>query len=88
MGIEDDGELTGFKQANSKSIDNYKNANLTELRDTPFMVDWIEKNIINSKGEDDMILIGFVSPSPNRIIKMNDDTVFMRQLSNSVNFNH
>ncbi|CCG18776.1 hypothetical protein KUK_1486 [Taylorella equigenitalis 14/56] len=61
---------------------------MTELRDTPFMVDWIEKNIINSKGEEDMILIGFVSPSPNRIIKMNDDTVFMRQLSNSVNFNH
>lgn len=36
IGIEDDGEITGFKQNKSKNIESYKNISLTELRDTPF----------------------------------------------------
>ncbi|AEP37256.1 RNA-binding domain-containing protein [Taylorella asinigenitalis] len=88
IGIEDDGEITGFKQNKSKNIESYKNISLTELRDTPFKVEYVEKNIKNSKDEDDRILIVIVPPSPKRIIKMNDGTVYLRQLSNSVKLNH
>ena len=80
IGIEDDGEITGFKSDGSHNIEEYINISITELKETPILPMFDRVEVKNSKGQDDEILIINVPISSNRVIKCNDN--------NAVSYTH
>ncbi len=83
IGIEDNGDITGFKSDKSYSIEDYKNISLVELRETPILVKINELRVKNINNEDDKILIITVDFSSNRVIKSYDGKVYLRQTDKS-----
>ncbi len=83
IGIEDNGELSGFRCAGAHSIEEYKNITLTELRETPVLCKFSIMDAVNAKGEEDEILIITVAVSSNRVIKSYDGKVYLRQNDSS-----
>lgn len=87
IGIEDDGEITGFKSDGSHNIEEYINISMTELKETPILPMFDRVEVKNSKGQDDEILIINVPISSNRVIKSNDNNVYLRQFDKTVKLN-
>ncbi|WP_288847718.1 ATP-binding protein [uncultured Sneathia sp.] len=87
IGIEDDGEITGFKSDGSHNIEEYINISITELKETPILPMFDRVEVKNSKGQDDEILIINVPISSNRVIKSNDNNVYLRQFDKTVKLN-
>ena len=56
IGIEDDGEITGFKRENAHDITRFKQAPLTECSPIP-MVNSTEVSVVNKDGNEDSILV-------------------------------
>ncbi len=83
IGIEDNGDITGFKQKQSYSIEDYKNVPLTELKETPILAKFNEIDVKNIKNEDDKILLITVDFSNDRVIKSYDGRVYLRQTDKS-----
>lgn len=77
IGIEDDGEITGFKYPKSKSIESYIEAPLEYLNRLPkYSVKKVK--VKNSKNEDDEILIFEIEPSYDYLVSLKDESVFLR----------
>lgn len=79
IGIEDDGEITGFNYDGAHNIDEYKNIFITELRETPISVKFEILDVENEKRKKDNILVLSVDVSLDRVIKSYDGKVYLRQ---------
>lgn len=76
IGIEDDGEITGFKFPKTKSIEAYIEAPYDFLARFPkYEVERIP--VLNSSEEDDEILLFCIEPSYDSIISLKDESVFL-----------
>lgn len=87
IGIEDDGEVTGFKRDGARDIENFERAVLTTCAPTP-IVRKDRIHVVNSSGEDDLILVLDIEASTSHsIARSSDDEVFLRQNDRSVRLN-
>lgn len=88
IGIEDNGEVTGFNiHQSSKDIGDFKNAPYECLQNMPdYEVEEVE--VINSKGRDDIILIFTVEAEYNQVITLKNQSVFLRVSDKSRKLNH
>lgn len=88
IGIEDDGEITGFKRENAHDITGFKQAPLTECSPIP-MVNSTEVSVVNRDGNEDSILVMDIKASVDRVIaRKKDGAVFLRQQDKTVELNH
>ena len=88
IGIEDDGEITGFKRNGAHDIEDFKQSPLVCCEPVP-VVKASEIPVVNSRGEDDLILVLDISASTDHVIaRRSDGAVFLRQGDNSVVLNH
>lgn len=77
IGIEDNGEITGFKASKSKAIEMYIEAPYDFLARLPkYSTERV--TVKNLKGEDDEILLFITEPSYDSIISLKDESVFLR----------
>ena len=87
IGIEDDGEVTGFKRDGARDIENFERAALTTCTPTP-IVRKDRIHVVNSSGEDDRILVLDIEASTSHsVARASDDEVFLRQNDRSVRLN-
>lgn len=87
IGIEDDGRITGFKQQQSKTVENYEQIAITMCNPSP-VIHCCRVPVINDRGDDDMILVIDVCPLDNRVVhRRTDDAVFLRQGDKSPRLN-
>lgn len=87
IGIEDKGEITGFKVDRGYSIEEFINIPILGLRETPLNVKKDIISVINVNGEEDKILILTVDVSKNRVIKSEDGNVYLRQKDKTIKLN-
>lgn len=84
IGIEDDGEVTGFKRNGARSIEEFEQAALVGCEPVP-EVHPVRVPVVNSRGEDDCILVLEIGPSSGHVIsRRSDKAVFLRQKDSSV----
>ena len=84
IGIEDDGEITGFRRRGAHDIEDFLQAPITCCDPVP-AVRAEEVNVTNSSGESDRILVLDVQASTDRVIaRKRDGEVFLRQKDESV----
>lgn len=84
IGIEDDGEVMGFKRDGARDIENFERAALTTCTPTP-IVRKDRIHVVNSSGEDDLILVLDIEASTSHsVARSSDDEVFLRQNDRSV----
>lgn len=84
IGIEDDGEVAGFKRDGARDIENFERAALTTCTPTP-IVRKDRIHVVNSSGEDDLILVLDIEASTSHsVARSSDDEVFLRQNDRSV----
>lgn len=87
IGIEDDGEITGFKRNGARNIEDFERAPLATCMPSPIVYK-TRVPVTNSRGEDDWILVLDVEASPNHVItRSSDGEVFLRQNDKSVRLN-
>lgn len=88
IGIEDNGEITGFKRDKANNIEEFKQAALVSCEPVP-NVKSIEIPVINSAGENDLVLVLDIAASTDRVIaRRSDKAVFLRQGDNSPELDH
>lgn len=87
IGIEDDGEVTGFRRDGARDIENFERAALTTCTPPPI----VRKDripVVNSSGEDDLILVLDIEASTSHsVARASDGEVFLRQNDRSVRLN-
>ena len=88
IGVEDNGEITGFNNSKAHKIDEFKNMTVTKLRDTPILPKYKIFDVKNKKGEEDKILVISVEPAYDRVIKSYDSNVYLRQFDKTEKLNH
>lgn len=87
VGIEDNGEVTGFKRNGARDIENFERAALATCTPTP-IVHRERISVVNSSGEDDLVLVLDIEPSTSHsVARMSDGDVFLRQNDKSVKLN-
>lgn len=87
IGIEDNGEITGFKYPKTKAIETYIEAPYDFLARSPkYQVERVP--VMNAKGEEDELLIFVVEPSYDSIISLKDESVFLRVNDKSKRLSH
>lgn len=87
VGIEDDGEVTGFKRSGARDIENFERAALTTCTPAP-IVRKDQIPVVNSSGEEDLILVLDIEASTSHsVARESDDEVFLRQNDRSVRLN-
>ena len=84
IGIEDNGEITGFGFDGAQNVEDYEQAHLTCCTSGP-RVRSERIPAVTSSGRKDFVLVLGVEPSPGRVIsRRNDKKVFLRQGDRSV----
>ncbi len=86
IGIEDDGQITGFHNNDSKSINDFLEIPYSSCKGRIKIEHEIRKVTVNSKK--DSILLLFIEPSDNAVIKTSDDKVYLRVGDKSKLLNH
>lgn len=87
VGIEDNGEVTGFRRNGARDIENFERAALATCTPTP-IVHRERISVVNSSGEDDTVLVLDIEPSTSHsVARMSDGDVFLRQNAKSVKLN-
>ena len=87
VGIEDNGEVTGFRRNGARDIENFERAALATCTPTP-IVHRERISVVNSSGEDDSVLVLDIEPSTSHsVARMSDGDVFLRQNDKSVKLN-
>ena len=86
IGIEDNGEITGFNNKDSKSINDFLNVPFSSCKGRLKVEHEIRKVTIDSK--QDSILLLFIEPSEDAVIKTIDDKVYLRVGDKSKLLNH
>lgn len=88
IGIEDNGEITGFKRDGAHNIEDFEQTAIADCEPSP-SVKYKRIPVLNSRGEDDFILVIDISASTDHVImRRSDKAVFLRQRDNSVKLNH
>lgn len=72
VGIEDDGTVTGFKRDKAHTIEGFEQAHVTELKPSP-KVEADRMRVVNSKGEDDQVLVLDIDYSDDQVIRRRKD---------------
>ena len=84
IGIEDNGEVTGFNRSGARDIENFERAALTTCSPSPI----VRKEripVINSSGKEDVVLVIDIEASTSRVVsRSSDGEVFLRQNDRSV----
>ena len=88
IGVEDNGEVTGFNTSKAHKIEEFKNIALTKLKDSPILAKYEILEVKNEKGEEDKILVISVEPAYDRVIKSYDNNVYLRQFDKTEKLNH
>lgn len=84
IGIEDNGEVTGFKCDGARDIEEFEQAPIVGCDPSP-VVHAMRVPVKNAKGQDDQILVLEVASSTGRVIaRRSDKAVFLRQRDSSV----
>lgn len=83
IGIEDNGEITGFKHPKAHKAEDFLHC-LASVQRMPIPLSYSLYPVINHKGEDDQILIFEIMPSIDRVIEANDGTVYLRSKDQSI----
>ena len=83
IGIEDDGQITGFHNNDSKSINDFLEIPYSSCKGRIKIEHEIRKVTVNSKK--DSILLLFIEPSDNAVIKTSDWTTISHLFSNPRN---
>lgn len=84
IGIEDDGEVTGFRRSGARDAEDFERAPLTTCTPSP-IVHAERLAVTNSSGEDDTVLVLDVEASPSHVVsRVSDREVFLRQNDKSV----
>lgn len=84
IGIEDNGEITGFKRDGARDIEEFERAPIIGCDPSP-VVHAMRVPVKNAKGQDDQILVLEVASSTGRVIaRRSDKAVFLRQRDSSV----
>ena len=86
IGIEDDGQITGFHNNDSRSINDFLEIPYSSCKGRIKIEHEIRKVTVNSKK--DSILLLFIEPSDNAVIKTSDDKVYLRVGDKSKLLNH
>ena len=87
VGIEGNGEVTGFRRNGARDIENFERAALATCTPTP-IVHRERISVVNSSGEDDTVLVLDIEPSTSHsVARMSDGDVFLRQNDKSVKLN-
>lgn len=88
IGIEDNGELSGFKRDKAHKIEEFEQAHVVGCVPSPH-VSLKRHDMVNSKGEDDVILEIDINPSVDHVVKRSSDgAVFLRQDGSSKELSH
>ena len=87
IGIEDDGEVTGFSGPRAKPIEDFQSIPY-QLKQTPISFSDKIISVINSSGKEDCVLLISVNPSVDRVIISTNDETFLRQGDRSVPLSH
>lgn len=87
IGIEDDGEVTGFSGPCAKPIEDFQSIPY-QLKQTPISFSDKIISVINSSGKEDCVLLISVNPSVDRVIISTNDETFLRQGDRSVPLSH
>lgn len=77
IGVEDNGDITGFNEVGFERIDRFRRACFEYCKNSPNTKEQIIK-VTNDKGQEDKILLLNVLPSNNRVIRSTSDDVFLR----------
>jgi len=88
IGVEDNGEITGFNNSKARKIEEFKNIALIKLKDSPILPKYEIFDVKNKKGEEDKILVISVEPAYDRVIKSYDNNVYLRQFDKTEKLNH
>lgn len=84
IGIEDDGEITGFRRDGTRNIEEFEQAPLATCAPGP-VVRSSRVPVTNSRGEANQILVLDIEPSPDHVVsRRSDKEVFLRQNDKSV----
>lgn len=88
VGIEDNGEITGFNRHNSNDPERFEQCAISDCSPSPD-VTFTRVPTINSDGEDDIVLVIDIEPSANHVIsRRKDNAVFLRQGDESKRLNY
>ena len=87
IGIEDNGEISGFKHARAHEIDDYRAVPYTFMRSHP-TTSFILLHCQNSSGIDDVVLVIDIEPVSNGIVELTNDEVYLRIADSSKKLNH
>lgn len=77
IGVEDNGEITGFKKPKAHSISEYLHAVQT-LQKIPINYSNKIITVQNSNGQSDELLVFYIEPSLNRVIEADDGNAYLR----------
>ncbi|SQC99012.1 Uncharacterised protein [Fusobacterium necrophorum subsp. necrophorum] len=86
VGVEDNGELTGFQYIGAHSIEEFKTAPIKLLRDTPIMFEVIEVPIENCRNQKDTVLVFDIKPSTKQVIICYDREVYYESRMKLTNY--
>lgn len=79
VGIEDNGEVTGFSRQGSRDPERFEQCAITDCSPAPD-VSCMRVPVTNASGEEDFVLVMDVEPSTSRVItRRKDGAVFLRQ---------
>lgn len=88
IGIENDGEVTGFKRSGARKIEDFEQAAISDCEPSP-KVKPKRLDVINSKNEEDVVLELNIEPSVDHVVKRRSDgAVFLRQNGSSNTLDH
>lgn len=84
IGIEDGGDITGFRRNGARNIEDFERAPLATCSPSP-IVRAERVFVTNSAGEDDIVLVLDIEASSSHVIsRLSDGEVFLRQNDRSV----
>ncbi|QIW14956.1 ATP-dependent DNA helicase RecG [Pasteurellaceae bacterium RH1A] len=88
IGIEDNGDISGFGINGAHPLEAFKEIALVELRKTPIIAIYEEIAVINKQQQADKILVISINVSTDRIIESYDGRVYLRQADKSIELNY
>lgn len=86
IGIEDEGELTGFEYPGAKNINDFREIPFTMC--TAGLIFKCDEKKIENNGIEETVLIYVIEPSTDKVIKQTDGNVYLRVGDKSKKLNH
>ena len=88
IGIEDDGEVTGFLCQGASDINEFERCHILYCEPSPAVTS-SRVEVVNSRGEHDVVLVLDIAAAVDRVIhRKSDDSVFLRVNDTSRELKH